>query len=68
MRISEQQSQAWQALLERVEKEPILIFFRGIDLKDKKLYQITNIKGDSICPIGTEHEIMDNLRKEIKGE
>jgi hypothetical protein len=63
MRIIEQEGQAWKALLKQADKGAVICYGRGIDSKERSLYEVTDKKGEVICK-GTEHEIMDALRKD----
>jgi len=61
MRTIEQQGRAWRELLKQAEKEPMILYFRGVNAKDAPLYEITTKKGAVICLQGTERQVMEWL-------
>ena len=61
MKTVERQGETYQRLLKQAERSPIQISFRGVDDKDRPLYEVKNRAGDMICSLGTELEISKAL-------
>ncbi len=61
MRTTERQSRAFQALLKEAEKSPITISFRGVDDRDRGLYEVKSRTGEIISAQDTEVDLCSRL-------
>ena len=61
MRKVELLRKAVPALLRESEKSPVTISYRGVDDRDRDLYEIKNRKGDVLSPQGTEKQVLEAL-------